>query len=87
MSTLREQSRNPFNDENVTHDNVRTGSLQRIADACEIMAKDRQDLINQLDYYKTLAKDRAERMDQKNKEISTLKGLVTRYKNQVNKLK
>jgi hypothetical protein len=51
MSTLREQSRNC--------------SLQRIADACEIMAKDRQDLINQLDYYKTLAKDRAARIDQK----------------------
>lgn len=58
MATFRENSRKGFNEEAITHEGVRTGSLQRIADACEIIAKDRQQLLNDIEYYKGLSKDR-----------------------------
>lgn len=83
MSSLREQSRIAFNDNQITHENVRTGSLQRIADACELIAKDRQQLLSDLDSYKKLAEKRHNTIRELEKEIINLKKVKTRYKNQL----
>lgn len=86
MPTFKELSRTHFTEDHATHENVRTGSMQRIADACELMAKDKEKLISDLDYYKRLAEQRSERCNELYKEIKALKAVKTRYYNQLKKL-
>lgn len=85
MATFRESSRKGFNEEHTTHEGIRTGALQRIADAVEIIAKDRQQLLNDIEYYKNLATIRLEIIQTHVKEITALKSIKTRYKNQLKK--
>lgn len=83
MGTFKEHSRTAFTEDKITHEGVRTGSLQRIADACELIAKDRAETENQLKYYKNLAAQRSQEIDLLYKENKGLKSWVTRYRNQI----
>jgi len=87
MGTFRENSRTAYTEEKVTHDGIRTGSLQRIADACELMAKDRAQLEKDLAFYKQTCRSQRDRINELLSEIKGLKISKSRFKNQIEALK
>jgi hypothetical protein len=82
MASLKEHSRTAYTEDKITHDGVRTGSLQRIADAVEIIAKDRAQIIRDVDYYKSRTQKLEGDLQQTNRYLTASKGTGTRYKNQ-----
>lgn len=84
MPTLREYSKNhnftPTSVNGPTVEEINTGSLQRIADAAEKMAKnytDLQDELEKMTKSKNYWRDQAE---YKTRQIFALKGHITRLK-------
>lgn len=63
-----------------TCDVINTGSLQRIADACELMAKNWQDLVEERDRYKLYYENRKVRCNQLECSNRALRGAITRMK-------
>ena len=55
MLTLKEISLKDFASDNNSIEHIQTGAIQRIADACELMAKNWQSLSNDVSYYKDLS--------------------------------
>lgn len=86
MPTLKESSKTVFTEPTVTHEGVRTGSLQRMEDALEVIAKDKTQLEKDLAYYKDLASMRLVQNDSLIKENRGLKGWITRHKNKISAL-
>lgn len=77
---FREHSKQNFeSDKTVEH--INAGSLQRIADATELMAKNYTNLQNDVDRYRGWYKEGREEIDRLNKRISGLKGVITKMKN------
>lgn len=84
MKTLRDQSRGNWHNQNgqigCPNDDIKTGALQRIADAIELMAKNYLELIEECDMYKrsydNASKERAELY----RRISALQGVITKLK-------
>jgi hypothetical protein len=68
-------------------DAVKAGSLQRIANATELMAKNYSNLIDERDRYKRWYEDAHLREDSANRRIVALKGVITRIKNRRKLLK
>ena len=79
MATMRESSRGHWNSQDTIED-INCGSLQRIADATELMAKNYQSLINDRDNYQKWYRERGERIDGLNRKISALRGQITKLK-------
>ena len=78
MKTLREASKIHYNAFTpATHQDIQTGSIQRIADACEVMAKSHSQLIYDRDAYKRWYEDEKKRCDHLKAVIRGLKGRVT----------
>lgn len=63
-----------------TRDAVNAGSLQRIADAVELMAKRHQELMADLDRYKRWYEDCQTRLRRAERRIAALKGATTRLR-------
>jgi hypothetical protein len=89
-ANLRTHSKSEFTTRNdkPNHKELDTGSLQRIADACELMAKDRQGLIDQVEILETevehlrsQANHHRFRLRYANRRISAFKGVISRMKN------
>ena len=79
MTTLREDGKKDWTS-NTSINNIQTGALQRIADACELMAKRYQGLIDDRDYYQREYKERGEKIDHLKNQIRGLKSAITRMK-------
>jgi hypothetical protein len=65
-------------------DQINMGSLQRIADAIEVMARDYQKFINDRDRYLSYYKDCHRRYERQVRSNSALRGFITKLKNRLN---
>lgn len=63
-----------------TVEQINLGTLQRIADATEQMARKYVDLLNEVERLNALAKERRERADRLERRIAALRGVITRLK-------
>lgn len=79
MANFRDQSRQNWEGDPTT-ERIDSGSLQRIADACELMAKDRSKLISDLENAERWKKQYYERWEKAERKISALKGVITKLK-------
>ena len=85
MANLRELSKRNFSSLNgSTLEAISTGSLQRIADATELMAKNFIALQNDRDMYKRWYYEGNAKNTKLCKQISALKGVITKLKNKNN---
>lgn len=85
--TLREHSRVMCTAEDTTIEVVTAGSLQRIADAVEVMAKDRVQMERDLQWYKEQYAARGRTIANLESQIKGLKIAKGRFKNQLDKQK
>ncbi len=80
MRQVLKKEWNPASFNTATRDEISCGSLQRIADACELMARRYQDLIDDRDRYKR-ARDEWEGIARRHhRRVIALRGVVTRLK-------
>lgn len=81
--SLKEHSRTlwvPNNNDLPNDKEIQLGCLQRIADAAELMAKDRDSLIQKLDWARKDRDEYRERYRKAEKRIAALKGVITKMK-------
>ena len=64
---------------------IDTGSPQRIADACELMAKNKSPLVRDLEYWKGLYEAELEANAVLNRSNAAQRGVITRMKREVAK--
>ena len=64
-----------------TYQSINSGSLQRIADACELMAESWQTLKDERDQYEILWEKERQRKELAWRRIRSFKGVITRLKN------
>lgn len=69
-----------FDEYPVERDAIKIGCLQRIADACELMAKDHQRITRDLEYYKQRTKEESEFRQKLLRKMAAAKGQITRLK-------
>lgn len=79
--SMRDMSRKEF-EGRTTFEPINAGSLQRIADATELMAKGYTELIRERDYYEQRAKRLAAENERLTRQRSALRGAITRMKRQ-----
>lgn len=84
MANQREASKQNW-DSQSTIESISAGSFQRIADACELMAKDRQKLIEDYEYMRRDRDQYREWFRENEKRISAMKGIITKLKKKVEK--
>jgi len=70
--------------ENLSADQVKTGALMRIADAVELVAKDRIQMEKDLNFYRTQYQKSQAEIVNLNHKISGYKSHITRLKNKLN---
>lgn len=87
MGTLTEHSKTTYTEEKVSHDGIRTGSLQRIADARELIAKDRVKMEQDLRWYKESYNSARQEILSLESQIKGLRISKTRFRNQLDALK
>ena len=80
MATLRELSKQEFTNDG-TIEAISTGALQRIADATELMAKNYIKLQDDAAMYKRWYNESKEQKEKLYRQISALKGVITKLKN------
>lgn len=85
MATLREISKQAFTSDVNTYEAMNAGSLQRIADATEVMAKSYNDLIADRNWYKDRYAEKNKRIDQLNNSIRSYRGAITKLKKKLKK--
>jgi len=84
---LRDASRNPTwgkdlcPEQKLTIDEIRLGTELRIADATELMAKNHQELIDELDSAQHVSQIRLNRMRELERCIAGLRGYITKLRN------
>lgn len=80
--SLRDASRKEYllRGESAHTDELRTGALQRIADAVEKMAQRHTELIDERDMYKRWYDRESERRARAERRIAALQGVITRMK-------
>lgn len=61
-------------------DEIKVGAIQRIADACELMAQNHARLISERDDYKHWYKDELERANQLERQNTAFRGVITKLK-------
>ena len=82
MASFREHSKNSWESNNSV-EHINAGSLQRIADATELMAKRHQELVNERDTFKR-SKDYWEaRHADLERSNRSLRGQITKLNNQL----
>lgn len=83
---LREQSKGNRTSGSVTFDSMNTGSLQRIADSCEVMAKNHAKLVRERDNYYKWWKEERDRRFSLERRLSAMRGVATKLKNKIKEL-
>jgi hypothetical protein len=80
--TLKDASKREYSirDNTATHEEIRTGCLQRIADANETMAMNYLSLIRERDLYKRLHIEVEKDTRFKARQIAALKGVITKLR-------
>lgn len=81
MSTLRELSKSEYSASARSIEEINCGSLQRIADACDVMARNYRQMQSDLDYWKKRVAERDRELAKLRLSHSALKGVVARLKN------
>jgi hypothetical protein len=78
----RDESRRNWNGSNEvpTHDQVKLGCMQRIADACELIAKDHDKLVRERDMYMRWQRESREEVVQLTRQRNALRGVITKLK-------
>lgn len=64
----------------MTIEQIQLGTLIRIADGVELMAKRYQDLLSDRDWWKNVAEERGKREDLADRRNAALRGHITRLK-------
>ena len=82
MSDLRETSKRNWNGGN-SLEAINCGSLQRIADASEIMAQNHKKLIADRDMYEKLYNEHFSKVMKRDRTISALRGQITKLKKKI----
>ena len=72
-----------FEDSPPEREAIKIGCMQRIADACELMARDRERMVRDLDFYKKQHEQEYLRRRKAEKSISALKGQITKLKSKM----
>lgn len=82
FKSYRQESRVDWgrSDANPTMDEIKTGAIFRIADACELMAKNHAQLIDERDRYKRWYDQKCEQNYRLERRINSLRGVITRMK-------
>lgn len=82
FKSYREESKKNWGteDEQLTQDQIKFGAVLRIADATEAMAKNHEDLLRQLKWYKQAYKDASRRAEHYRRSNAGLRGVITRLK-------
>ncbi len=73
--------------DDLSTERIQASALVRIADAVEIMTQDRVKLERDLDWYKKQYRERGKEIESRDHKIRTLRGVVTKLKNEREKLK
>jgi hypothetical protein len=84
---IKDYSRENFATPSPILDNVNTGCLQRIADACELMAKNHAELERERDCYLNLWKDTQAERDAAERSNRALRGQITKLRAELAALK
>lgn len=79
MSTLRESSKSAWNSGNTVGD-INAGSLQRIADAVERMARSWTELEEERDRYRRWWKEEQSKVRNLERSVSGFRGEITKMK-------
>lgn len=79
MSTFRDSSRQNWNTR-CTVEDINAGSLQRIADACELMAKNYSELIDERNRWRRWHDEEQERRIALERRNAALRGVITKMK-------
>lgn len=79
MPTLREISKANWNGGS-TIEEINSGSLQRIADAAEAMAKNYNTILSDLEFYKKRCREMTQAKERQSRTISNLRGQITKLK-------
>ena len=81
--SYREESRKNYGQSgggNLTLEQITCGALLRMADATETMAKNHIKMQSDLDYYKRLSENRADRVASLERSNAALRGTITKLK-------
>lgn len=82
-TSARHVSKLEWNFDGASAETINCGSLQRIADACELMAKNHQALINERDQYKRWYETEKANHTSVARSNTSLKGTVTRLQRKI----
>jgi uncharacterized protein Yka (UPF0111/DUF47 family) len=80
----REASRKEWTSKD-NFDGINSGSLQRIADACEKMAASYDQMRESRDRYEQMYERMRDSVDNRDRTIAALRGVITRMKRKVEK--
>ncbi len=86
MSTMREDSKREWTSNGVV-EHINIGSLQRIADATELMSKRYAELIRERDQFERWYKEATNRADRIGRRLSAAKGQITKLRNAAKEVK
>lgn len=78
---LREYSRRDFSRDDPTYGDLKLGCLLRLADAIEKMSRSYQSLIDDRDLYKRWWKNEQAENERLSRQVSALRGVITKMKN------
>ncbi len=79
MPTLREASKDTWNSKD-TLDEINAGSLQRIADATETMAKSYNWMEDDRNWYRDAFREEQDKVCRFKRRVSALRGVITKLK-------
>ena len=79
MATFRGSSKQEWTS-NTSVEHINAGSLQRIADACELMASNYLRLQNDLDLNRRWHREEQSLRRKRDRQIAALRGVITRLK-------
>jgi len=84
FKSFREESRLNWGVSDLTPDNdqIKLGALLRIADSCELMAKDRQQMERNLKWHEEHLASRTRECDRLARSNAALRGVISRMKKQ-----
>ena len=81
MATMRERSKQEWtSNKTIEISEINAGSFQRIADACELMAKNHAQLIADRDLYLRWYNLEREKVSRRDHQIAGLRGYIKRLK-------
>lgn len=84
FKSYRKESRTDWGsyEKGITLEQVNTGSLLRIADATELMAKNHEQLVQLKEYYERRYNEERQRADKLERQVRGYKGVISRMKKQ-----